>query len=504
MDCDVQRSIGKHATVAGGVYNHARATASSVGGGRANAAGGFDSFTEEEYGQYSAIGGGYGNSTLGDWTTVGGGYGNSAGSVGAYGYYKGDGAAVAGGIDNQANGYCSFVGGGYGNEVGLACSVSDTGGYSVVAGGHENEASGHYSAIGGGLHNTAAGWYAAVPGGAECAAKGWWSLAAGRRAKVAEEYHTGTFIWADSTDADFTSTGEKQFLIRAGGGVGINTNAPAEKLHVASGNALVGGPTNFAADGDEARLNLGDGNNYVRAVRGTGVMLGAYEAADGLALANGGKVGIGTTSPSEKLQVDSGNFLVRGPDNFWIDGHEAYLFVGDNNTYVKAVRGSGLRLGAYMAQDGLVLVDGGNVGVGTTTPSEKLHVAGNVTADAYLTNSDSRFKKNVKPLVGALDSVANLRPVRFDWKREEFPSRHFGGDGQVGLIAQEVRDILPEVVTQGSDGYYQIDYARLTPVLVQAIKEQQVRIERAEQDNASLRQELGELKKLVSSLVNGR
>jgi hypothetical protein len=89
-----------------------------------------------------------------------------------------------------------------------------TGVASVVAGGFENEASGNY---------------ATVPGGAESLAAGPYSFAAGRRAKV---HHDGTFAWADSMDTDLESTSTNQFLIRASGGVGINTNHPAATLHV--------------------------------------------------------------------------------------------------------------------------------------------------------------------------------------------------------------------------------------------------------------------------------
>jgi hypothetical protein len=60
-------------------------------------------------------------------------------------------------------------------------------------------------------------------------AGGDYSFAAGRQAKA---NHKGTFVWADSSDQNFTSTNENQFLIRAGGGVGINMNNPQRSLHV--------------------------------------------------------------------------------------------------------------------------------------------------------------------------------------------------------------------------------------------------------------------------------
>jgi len=73
-----------------------------------------------------------------------------------------------------------------------------------------------------------------VPGGRENTAAGHTSFAAGYRAKA---NHSGTFVWADSTAADFASTGKDQFLIRASGGVGIGTPSPTGQLDV-NGNDI--------------------------------------------------------------------------------------------------------------------------------------------------------------------------------------------------------------------------------------------------------------------------
>lgn len=86
-------------------------------------------------------------------------------------------------------------------------------------------------------------------------------------------------------------------------------------------------------------------------------------------------VGIGTTNPGERLQVSSGNILVKGTNNFQSDGDEAILFLGDNNHSIKSIFGSGLRISTYQAQDAITILEGnGNVGVGTSAPSAKLHV----------------------------------------------------------------------------------------------------------------------------------
>jgi hypothetical protein len=87
--------------------------------------------------------------------------------------------------------------------------------------------------------------------------------------------------------------------------------------------------------------------------------------------------------------------------------------------------------------------------------------------------SDGRFKKNIEPLQESLDKVLQLQGVSYEMKTDEFPKEHFDAGTQVGLIAQEVEKIVPEVVTEGPNGYKAIDYAKLVPLLIESIKAQQ-------------------------------
>lgn|GEM_PF-791760 len=132
----------------------------------------------------------------------------------------GDGTTVLG-ENNIASGDSSAVGGGSYNEA--------SGTSSTISGGFGNTAEGTGSTIGGGSTNSATGDYSTVPGGFGNSAAGAYSWAGGRRAMADFD---GSFVWADHTDDDFAATAEDQFIIRAGGGVGIGTNNPQGALDV--------------------------------------------------------------------------------------------------------------------------------------------------------------------------------------------------------------------------------------------------------------------------------
>ena len=112
------------------------------------------------------------------------------------------------------------------------------------------------------------------------------------------------------------------------------------------------------------------------------------------------------------------------------------------------------------------------VGIGTDTPTEALHVVGNVyiTGD-YLRLTDTKAKTDVRPIVNALDKVDGLRGVTYDLQGEIAEKMEGSAGRQVGFLAQEVEQVLPEAVKTMNDGYKAVDYSRLTALLVEAVKE---------------------------------
>jgi hypothetical protein len=121
----------------------------------------------------------------------------------------------------------------------------------------------------------------------------------------------------------------------------------------------------------------------------------------------------------------------------------------------------------------------GNIGIGTTAPSAKLQVNGDIIANSIAGSSDIRFKKNIKTVENALDKVKALRGVYFNWKQEAFPDKNFGAQDELGFIAQEVEQVVPEIVSKENtkDEYRSIKYDKLVALLVEAIKEQQKQID---------------------------
>jgi hypothetical protein len=162
--------------------------------------------------RYATVSGGLQNEASHMYATVGGGENNIAG---------GQHATISGGHNNIAGLYASTVSGGGNNNA--------TAYIATVGGGHDNNAMDDGATVSGGSDNNAGGRWATVPGGWQNYAGGDYSFAAGYRAKA---NHHGSFVWADSTDMDFTSTEPNQFLIRASGGVGIGTSNTNEKLTV--------------------------------------------------------------------------------------------------------------------------------------------------------------------------------------------------------------------------------------------------------------------------------
>jgi hypothetical protein len=239
-----------------------------------------------------------------------------------------------------------------------------------------------------------------------------------------------------------------------------------------------------------------------------------------------GKVGIGTDTPIEKLQI---NGSIRGDQSgaLKISTGYGYITVGPTNTsfahfttdnqrfYFNKIilLGTG-KISTYSTYD-LQLCTGhnsettrmtisastGNVGIGVSPhTTAKLNVGGDIAINGTVkVTSDIRLKENIKTMDNRFNKIALLQPITFNYKSDindntlsivstsdsanvevDAISKRLNDDfckqTRYGFSAQDVQKIYPELVTQDANGYLSVDYIGLIPVLVEAIKEQQDKI----------------------------
>ncbi|WP_281612806.1 tail fiber domain-containing protein [Flammeovirga sp. SubArs3] len=110
-----------------------------------------------------------------------------------------------------------------------------------------------------------------------------------------------------------------------------------------------------------------------------------------------------------------------------------------------------------------------------------------VYTDFSLVSSDRRYKSNITPLTSSLENVMKLQGVSYLYKADEFPKKGFDKDVQIGLIAQEVEQIFPELVETDDKGYKSVHYAQTVAVLIEALKELNQKVETLEAENQSLK-----------------
>jgi hypothetical protein len=405
---------GEFGTVSGGVGNTASGN-STVGGGVENTASGSS----------AVVSGGVGNTAGSFQSTVGGGYGNFA--TGQY-------SVISGGQGNKASGYDSTIGGGEKNVAsGFLSTVAGGGDYYIGEPG--NTASGDYSTVGGGHGNQATNSYATVPGGYLNLAGGQYSFAAGQQAQA---IHQGTFVWADSQNAAFSSATNDSFNVRAQGGVRFVTGGAGiildgqplltlsrdngftiEQNSSGAPNIIEGATNNFIEEGVVGATIGGGGavdyfgDSYFNSVTGLfgTVSGGAQNVAGFVGTVGGGFTNSATgdyaTVPGGVNNVASGEYSFAAGQQSRALHRGAFVWADSQTPYFSST-----------GNDQFLVRAGGGVGINNNQPGNSLDVQGYGTTNGGVSGYNevvARFKntRGGSHSAVAIDALANQSSILY-------------------------------------------------------------------------------------------
>ena len=344
--------------------------------------------------------------------------------------------------------------------------------------------------------------------------------------------YTGTFTGGTGV----VNLGSGQFYKDASGNVGIGTTGPSQLLDIvgttpiiniqggATTNArglqfkygastITGSLTNFGGTGETALSGGASGSSgYFLTFKTDG--------SERMRIAETGNVGIGTSSPSQKLQVnDAGNVTFQltktGVASFTLTNNGTsgtvlnvesvpMIFNTANTERMRITSAGKLLVGATSSLTNNETSQFNSVGasavaINATTGVNLLNwyyngtlvsaVSTNGTTITYGVGSDYRLKENIKPLTNGLDKVLQLRPSTWDWQES------FGQGSSQGFVAHELQEVIPEAVAgekdavneDGSIKAQQVDTSFLVATLTAAIQEQQVLITQLQADVAALK-----------------
>ena len=285
------------------------------------------------------------------------------------------------------------------------------------------------------------------------------------------------------------------------GNVGIGTSSPNAHLEIDSKG---GAPSEtFSTTASNASLSLASSDGTTGIGTGTRLLGGIggseyawFQAQNSISETGnnaedislnpvGGNVGIGTTSPDKSLHVRGSNgysqMIVESTAPSGSGGDAGIQLQGSGATNRPVLIGkpngtfqinkwiNNSTWGATL----MTILTNGNVGIGASSPSYKLHVGGTAYATGAAGSlSDSRHKNTITDLGYGLAEILKLRPVSFLWNTDKVADSGMEGT-QLGFIAQEVEEIIPEVImTQDDEANTKaMKHSSLISPLVQAVKE---------------------------------
>lgn len=242
---------------------------------------------------------------------------------------------------------------------------------------------------------------------------------------------------------------------------------------------------------------------------------------------DGGNIGIGTVSPTSRLEValSSGTGIrssaTAGFSTIDINASngDAALRFFDNGSSRWNMRNDpandNLQIFELGASERLRIENStGRVVLSGSGTTEQLQVVGNVKVGTGTTgcvmdadgtvltgtcSSDLRFKKDITPFVRTLERLTSLSPVNYFWRAVEFAEMRFGTRQSFGLIAQEVQKLFPELVVVDDKGYLAVNYSKLPLLTIQAVKELKAENDELKARNAAIEARLAALESALSA-----
>ena len=210
--------------------------------------------------------------------------------------------------------------------------------------------------------------------------------------------------------------------------------------------------------------------------------------------AGGGKVGIGTLTPTNKFEVVGGDSFFQGKAYVYSNSGwgavtpSISLAIGDNDTGLNWVSDGVLQVYSNNAVR-MHFTNGGNVGINRTDPSYVLDVNGTIRGYGITDSSDVRLKKNIAPLDFSLEKLLQVQGVSYNWiDKTQSPKK------QIGFIAQDLETVYPELVETDKQGMKSVNYSHFVAPIIEAVKEIYMKITGVEREIASLRAENKDLK----------
>ncbi|MGD1844715.1 MAG: tail fiber domain-containing protein [Salibacteraceae bacterium] len=249
--------------------------------------------------------------------------------------------------------------------------------------------------------------------------------------------------------------------------------------------------------GDHIGIGTPDNPNYTLDVLNNMGSNGILSNADGFGLhgISNGSFGVMGEGPDAGVHGSSSNIGVIGEGN----AYGVYAVTGSSGTGVFATGLTAVR-GQSSNTTGSIGVHGSGPDVGVWGESFAWGVWGDsdngngvrgTSSNGYAgyfvgltwctqgvwAGSDARYKKNVEPIANALSTLQQIDGLTYEFRNEEFANRNFTDGRSYGFIAQDLQKVMPELVKSDEDGYLGINYSLMTPLLVEAVKEQQTIID---------------------------